>query len=158
MSLQMRLFDCASIAGPYVDLEMGHKDAEAHYGLIHSTLDTFVEFARAIPGWQDLPVISLVVMIVERHGEELADRAAVMQWSKRKTAYDADCASWKAAEEEKGSNWRALPMTAAQRYLLADTARILEIEIPDGMSRGTAADWLDAYGANVIHKLEEDRA
>jgi hypothetical protein len=153
MSMQRRLYDCASIGGPYVDAGLGHGEADAHYALVQSTLDTLVDFARSIPGRQDLPLVSLIAMIIEREGDELANRAAVMQWTKRKATYDANLASWKAAEPAKGDNWRSLPMTAAQRYLIADTARILEIEVPEDMDRGAASDWLEANGAHVIHRL-----
>lgn len=154
MSTQRRLYDCASIAGPYVDEGLKHDQANAHYGLIHGTMETLEEFAKTIPGWQHLPLVSLVTMIVQRHGDELANRAAVMQWTNRKAIYDADSASWMAVEQEKGSDWRALPMTASQRYLIADTVQILRLEVPEGMDRGAASDWLDANGANVIHNLK----
>lgn len=153
MSIQRRLYDCASIGGPYVDEGLRHDQANAHYGLIHSTLDTLVNFAKEIPGWHELPLVALIAMIIAREGDVLADRAAVMQWKRRKTAYDTEHASWRAVEQEKGSAWRALPMTAAQRYLLADTAQILEIDLPEGMDRGAASDWLDANGAHVINRL-----
>ena len=158
MSIQRRLFDCASIGGPYVDAGLGHDQANAHYGLIHATLDELIAFAREIPQWQDLPLVSLIAMTVERKKDVLAARAAVMQWTTRKAAYAADRASWKAAKPEKGNGWRALPMTASQRYLIADTALILEIEVPEGLNRGTASDWLEANGAHVINRLGGDSA
>ena len=158
MSIQRRLFDCASIGGPYVDAGLGHDQANAHYGLIHTTLDELTAFAREIPDWQNLPFISLVTMIVKRNEGVLAARAAVMQWTKRKAAYEADRASWKAAKPEQGDDWCALPMTASQRYLIADTALILEIEVPEGLDRGTASDWLEANGAHLINRLGGDSA
>ena len=153
MSIQTRLYDCASIGGPYVDAGLGHDQADAHYGLVQGTLEELVELAKSIPSWQNLPFVSLVAMIIEREGDELADRAAVIQWTRRRAAYDADRMSWKAAEAEKGDGWRNLPMTAAQRHLIADTARILIIDVPEGMDRGAASDWLEANGAHVIHRL-----
>jgi hypothetical protein len=158
MSIQRRLYDCASIGGPYVDAGLRHDQANAHYGLIHATLDELTAFAREIPDWQDLPFVSLVAMIVKRNEGVLAARAAVMQWTKRKAAYEADRASWKAAKPEKGIGWRALPMTASQRYLIADTALILEIEVPEGLNRGMASDWLEANGAHLINRLGGDSA
>lgn len=153
MSIQRRLYDCASIAGPYVDEGLSHEQADAHYGLIHSTIETLGEFAKTIPGWQKLPLVSLLTLIIHRYEDEFANRAAVMQWAKRKAAYDADRASWKAVEQQKGLDWRNLPMTAPQRLLIADTARILETEVPEGMDRGEASDWLHANGANVLHSM-----
>lgn len=158
MSIQRRLLDCASIGGPYVDEGLGHDQANAHYGLIHATLDELTAFAKEIPDWQDLPFVSLVAMIVERKKDGLVARAAVMQWTKRKAAHEADRASWKAAKPEKGNGWRALPMTASQRYLIADTALILEIEVPEGLNRGAASDWLEVNGAHLVNRLGEGSA
>ena len=158
MSIQTRLYDCASIGGPYVDAGLGHDQADAHYGLIQGTLKELIALAKPIPGGQALPFVSLVAMIIEREGDTLADRAAVMQWAKRRAAYDADRTSWKAAEAEKEDDWRSLPMTAAQRHLIADTARILVIDVPEGMDRGTASDWLEANGAHVIYRLGGESA
>ena len=42
--------------------------------------------------------------------------------------------------------------------LIADTAALLEIETPEHMNRGSAADWLDANDANVVLRLGEDKA
>lgn len=156
MSNQKRLYDCASIGGPYVDAGLRHNQADAHYALVHSRLDVLADFAKGIPDWQDLSLLSFVTMIIESEGEELANRAAIMQWMKRKAAYDDKLASWIAAKMEKGDDWRGLPMTAPQRHLVADTARILEIEVPEGMDRGGASDWLEANGAHVIHRFGED--
>lgn len=153
MSIQRRLYDCASIGGPWVDAGLGHHQANAHYGLIHGTLGDLVKFASVIPDWHELPLVSLFAMIIERNSDELATRAAVMQWQKRKAAYDADCASWQAAEPQHGDGWRTRPMTTSQRHLIADTAQILVIEVPEGMDRGAAADWLDAHGAHLINRL-----
>ena len=158
MSIQRRLYDCAPIGGPYVDAGLGHDQADAHYGLIHATLNVLTAFAREIPDWQDLPLVALVAMIVEREGDNLAARAAVMQWKRRKLAYDADRVSWEATKPEKGDAWHKLPMTAAQRYLIADTAQILKIEIPEGMDRGAASEWLEANGAHVINRLGGENA
>lgn len=158
MSIQTRLFNCASLAGPYVDAGLEYENADAHYGLIHGTIDSLLEFAKTIPGWKNLPLVSLITLIVQRHDSELSDRAAVLQWAARKAAYDADCASWKKIEQEKGINWRTKPMTDGQRHCLADTAHILKIEFPEGMNRGAAADWLDANGAHVILRLKGAKA
>lgn len=158
MSIQRRLYDCATIGGPYVDAGLGHGQADAHYGLIHSTLGDLLALATTIPDGQKLPLVSLIVMIIEREGDTLADRAAVLQWSKRKAEYDTDRAAWKAAEPTKEAKWRIRPMTVSQRYLIADTARILEIEIPEGMDRGTASDWLEANGAHVINRMGGERS
>lgn len=58
MSIQTRLFNCASLAGPYVDAGLEYGNADAHYGLIHETIDSLLEFAKTIPGWKNLPLVS----------------------------------------------------------------------------------------------------
>jgi hypothetical protein len=153
MSINRRLYDCASIAGPYIDSGLSHDDANAHYGLVHSTLDDFLRLAHGIAGWQHMPMLSLIVTIIQRNQTDLTNRGAVQQWSQRKQAYDADCAAWSEARDSVGLDWRELPMTAPQRFLIADTAQILTIEVPEDMKRGQAADWLEANEANVLRRF-----
>ena len=115
-----------------------------------------IEMVRQLPGWDEMSILGLLKAITERHEEELNTLSALQNWASRKAAYDADCASWSRAEAKTGDDWRSKPMTAGQRYHLADTAQILDIEFPEGMTRGDAADWLEANGANVQLKIEAE--
>ena len=153
MSINERLYACASLAGPLVDGSLGHADAVAFHGLLSLEAADFAERISRIPGSATMPMRDLVIALVKEDHDDLAARFAVAQWSKRKADYDDDCASWKAAALETGDDWREKPMTSAQRFLIADTARLLEIEFPENMNRGEAADWLNSHGAHLIFKL-----
>lgn len=140
MSINERLFACASLAGPLVDGSLGHADANAFHGLLSFEAAEFAERISLIPASSTMSMHELIIALVKEDHSELEARFAVARWSKRKAAYDAKCASWKAAAIETGEGWRETPMSSAQRFLIAETARLLEIEIPESMNRGEAAD------------------
>lgn len=153
MSLQQRLYFCACLAGTMVEEGMTNEHAAAFNAVLNSKPAELFEMVREVPGWNEMPVLALLKAIIERNAEELNTLSALQQWAARKVAYDANCASWIRARAETDDIWRSKPMSARQRYLLADTAQILEIQFPEGMNRGDAADWLEANGANVQLKI-----
>ena len=158
MTNNRRLYACACLAGPMVDVGLGPQDADALKALLNGTLDDLTNFAGRLPQANAMPLLSLLVNIIALYRDDLTRLAAVLQWEQRKAAYDRDCAEWKAAKPTCDTAWRNLPMTRGQRFLIADTAALLEIGIPEDMNRGRAADWLDANSANVVLRLEEDVA
>ena len=137
-----------------VDEGMTNDHAPAFNAILSSRPSQIIKMVRQPPDWEEMPILGLLKAIIERHEEELNTLSALQNWASRKAAYEADCASWSRAEAETGDDWRPKPMTAGQRYHLADTAQILEIEFPEGMNRGDAADWLKANGANVQLKFD----
>lgn len=157
MTINHRLYASACLAGPLVDAGLGPQDADALKGLLSGTLDDLASYARDLPQMHSATLLELLVDIIACHYADLTALAAALQWETRKAAYERDCAAWKAAEPTCDPTWRDLPMTKGQRFLTADTAALLEIEIPEDMNRGRAADWLDANNANVVLRLEEDR-
>ncbi|MEN7536589.1 hypothetical protein [Aurantiacibacter flavus] len=158
MTNNRRLYACACLAGPMVDAGLGPQDADALKALLSGTLDDLASYAGGFPQAKAMPLLSLLVNIIECNWDDLTGLAAALQWEQRKAAYERDCLAWKAAEPTCDPAWRNLPMTRGQRYLIADTAALLEIEIPEDMDRGAAADWLDANNANVVLRLEEGKA
>ena len=151
MSINERLYACASLAGPLVDGNLGHADANAFHGLLTFDAAEFTERISLIPGWSTMSMLDLIIGLVKDDSSDLAARFAIARWAKRKAAYDDESASWLAAAKGKGDDWRGQPMSSAQRFLIADTARLLEIEIPEAMNRGEAADWLDRNGAHLLY-------
>ncbi len=156
MTINHRLYACACLAGPLVDAGLGPQEADALKGLLSGTFDNLVSYARDLPQAHSVTLLDLLVDIIARHNADLTALAAALQWETRKAAYERDCADWKAAEPTCDRAWRDLPMTRGQRFLIADTAALLEIETPEDMNRGSAADWLDANNANVVLRLEEN--
>ena len=158
MTNNYRLYACACLAGPMVDAGLGPQDADALKALLSGTLDDLANYARDFPQSHSVTLLDLLVDIIARYNADLTALAAALQWETRKAIYERDCAAWAAAEPTCDPAWRNLPMTRGQRFLIADTAALLEIEIPEDMDRGAAADWLDANNANVVLRLEEDKA
>ena len=158
MTINRRLYASACLAGPLVDAGLGPQDADALKGLLSGTLDDLVSYARNLPQAHSVTLLELLIDIIARHNADLTALAAALQWERRKAEYEQDCAEWKAAEPTCDRTWRDLPMTRGQRFLIADTAALLEIEIPEDMNRGAAADWLDANNANVVLRLAEDKS
>ena len=105
-----------------------------------------------------MSLLELIVSIISRHEDDLTALAATLQWEQRKAAYERDCSAWKAAEPTCDPAWREKSVTRGQPFLIADTAALLEIEIPEDMDRGAAADWHDVDNANVLLRLEEVKA
>jgi hypothetical protein len=158
MTNNRRLYACACLAGPMVDAGLGPQDADALKALLSGTLDDFANYAGDLPQANAMPLLSLLVNIIACNRDDLTGLAAALRWEQRKAAYERDCAAWKAVEPTCDPAWRDLPMTRGQRFLIADTAALLEIETPEHMNRGSAADWLDANDANVVLRLGEDKA
>ena len=154
MTKNQRLYACACLAGPMVDGGLGPQDADAFKVLLSGTLDDLIKYAGCLTQTHSMSLLELIVSIVSLHEADFTALAAALQWEQRKVAYENDCAAWKAAEPTCDPAWRGKPMTRGQRFLIADTAALLEIEIPSDMDRGAAADWLDANNANVVLRLE----
>lgn len=156
MTINRRLYASARLAGPLIDGGLGAHDADALKGLLSCTLDDLANYTEDLPQAHSISLLKLIVSIISRHHADLAALAAAQQWERRKAKYEHDCAEWKAAEPTCDRAWRELPMTRGQRFLIADTAALLEIETPEDMNRGSAADWLDSNNANVVLRLEEN--
>ena len=156
MSKSERVYSAVCLAGTLIDKGLSHRDADPVYALLKSDLSTFETLTQGIHGYPQLSLDALIIAIIEQNEIQLRNRAAVLQWEKRKAAYEADRSSWEDVRHVKGEDWRQKPMTAGQRFLASDTCMLLEIEMPEEMDRGSAADWLDANNANITIKLRKD--
>lgn len=97
--------------------------------------------ARLLPG------------IVDEHRDEFHARGLAVSRQRRWTAYKADLARWQAQPDDvKQGSWRGLPMTTEQRELVRVTATLLDRPMPEDLTRGTAADWLESNGANLNYR------
>lgn len=155
MSINERLYTCARLAGPLVDASLSQTNADAFHGLLQLEARNFNTRVAALPDWEEMTVLAAVVALAKDEASDLGTRFAVGQWARRKASYDLDCASWREAENAIGLQWRDRPMSSGQRFLVVDTARLLEIEIPAGMNRGQAADWLDRQGGHPLFRIAE---
>lgn len=114
--------------------------------------------------WSDMDVLidtdpsvsfgQAIVMLIDRHDRDLSARGLYETWTRRLTAYDEDRAEWLARDTEfrlEGA-WRAEGMTRDQRWLIRVTCRLRRIDVPGHLSRGDAADWLEAHSANMNYR------
>lgn len=99
-------------------------------------------------------IVRLELEIVDRHRDGLDARGRFVSWRRRWTAYWDRVAEWEAEpeEERRHGHWRTRHITSGQRQLIADTARLLDVQMPGDVDRGGAHDWLAIYGANVVYR------
>ena len=157
MSKSERVYSAVCLAGALIDNGLSHRDADTFYALLKLDLPTFQTLAQEISGHLELALDALIGAVIEQHETQLRNQAAVLRWDKRKTAYEADRSSWEDVRNDKGDNWRQKPMTAGQRFLASDACILLDIEMPEEMNRGAAAEWLDANCANITIKFGKDK-
>lgn len=144
-----------ALGGVLVNLGLSAIDADALAGLLAFWADQV---------WSDMdelidtdPLVSFgqaIVMMIDRHDRDLSSRGLYETWTRRLAAYDADRAEWLARDDEyrlEGA-WRQEAMTRDQRWLMRVTCRLRRIDIPGHLSRGDAADWLEAHGANMNYR------
>lgn len=131
------------------------------------------EDADALMGLRGLPVTQGIQMLIEDlgHGQVLGDllktvvdkRRGMLEelgrqlsWNRRSRRYHAALAAWNAQPDAvQQGRWRQLAMNARQRALVQITADLLDIAVPPGLDRGTAADWLERHGANLAYRGEK---
>lgn len=93
--------------------------------------------------------------VVDVHRSTLEPRGWQISWHRRWLKYAAEVESWKSQSSEVvNGDWRSLTMTSGQRELVRVTATLLKLDIPGGLNRGTAADWLTDCGANLLYRRD----
>jgi len=92
--------------------------------------------------------------VLNGKADELEVRGRYASWLRRWIRYQAERDSWLAEDDEKRlyGEWRGKEMTEGQRELVRVTATLLGISIPEEMSRGQAADYLEEHGANLRYR------
>lgn len=151
-----RIFAGLMLSGSLIDRGLDASHADQFHALLRMSAKTFLNFASTVPDWEETEMIDLIHEIIVSDDGTLRAFSTAERWFRRKSAYEHDRASWEAAEDGVGESWRAKSMTAGQRFLVQSTAALLEIEIPAGMNRGGAADWLAANTAHIVLMFNEN--
>ncbi len=149
-----RVYNAVSLAGPLIDRGLTATDADALLGLLFLNLKILIPFLEALDNTRERPLLDLIPDLIEQEGDFLRGVAQIRRWQERKAKYEIDRAEWLAAEV--GDDWRGKPMTVGQRYLVQSTAALLTIEIPAGMDRGSASDWLENQMAHLVLMMEQE--
>lgn len=144
-----------ALGGVLVHFGLSAIDADALAGLLAFWAD------QVIADMDDLidtdPSVSFgdaIVTMIDRYDRDLSARGLYETWRRRLAAYDEDRGEWLARDTEyrlEGA-WRAESMTRDQRWLIRVTCRLRRIDVPGHLSRGAAADWLEAQGANLNYR------
>lgn len=130
-------------------------DGNALAGLLAMPAAEFAEMVElAAEAEPDLPAGNIITRLIDRKARELEARGQYETWLRRLEAYREDKAEWLERDEEFRLNgeWRTLPMTVDQRWLIRVTCRALRIAMPGHLLRGEASDWLAAKGANLNYE------
>ena len=113
-----------------------------------------LEDARTTYGSMSLG-LALTTIVAADDGV-LARRGTTARHNRAANRYFARRAAWLAAGEQvHAGTWRSRPAKLRQGQLIITTARQLCINIPEGLARGAAADWLEDEGANLRFRDKE---
>lgn len=144
-----------TLGGVLVNIGLAAIDADALAGLLAANADQIVaDIDDQIDADPSATFGQMLVSVIDRHERLLSARGLFETWQRRLAAYVEDRAEWLARDEEyrlEGA-WRHESMTRGQRWLMRVTCRIRRIDLPGHLSRGGAADWLDANGANLSYR------
>ena len=94
---------------------------------------------------------TVLVRDIDRRARDLTARGLFETWCRRLATYLEDRAEWLARDEafRLGGAWRHEATTRGQRWLIRVTCRLRRIDLPGHLSRGDAADWIEAHGGNL---------
>lgn len=144
-----------SLGGVLVNHGLSAIDADALAGLLAFWADqVWGDMDELIDTNPSVSFGEAIVMMIDRYDRDLSARGLYETWARRLAAYDEDRAEWLARDKEfrlEGA-WRAEGMTRGQRWLIRVTCRLRRIDVPGHLSRGDAADWLEAHGANLNYR------
>jgi hypothetical protein len=144
-----------ALGGVLVNLGLLAIDADALAGLLAFCADqVWADMDELIDADPSIPFGKAIVMVIDRHDRDLSARGLYQTWARRLAAYDEDRSEWltRDAEFRLEGAWRNESMTRDQRWLIRVTCRLRRIDLPGNLSRGDAADWLEARGANMNYR------
>lgn len=97
-------------------------------------------------------VARLWLGVLARSREEYEARGAFVRWQRRWARYAERHAAWVASASYNAPDWRDQSMTPDQRATVRDTAILLGLDLPAGMTCGAAHDWLQHHGGNAVYR------
>ena len=153
-----RLHQLAVVGAEVLDAGVPASDVDAWRGLLSCSpalLDRLARGAGLHGGGK--PLLIMLPDLIAIYREALTRRGLRALHRRRRDRYLADCASWAATPDSvKQGAWRSKRMTKGQRYEIIRTCQRLCIDPPGPLTRGNAADWLEAHGANLNYRGEEN--
>lgn len=144
-----------TLGGVMVNAGFQAADADALAGLLGLGASEFAtRFGTVSASSQGLRVSQVLTHLIDIDARALAGRGLHSAWERRLAQYREDRDEWLARDLDLRleGEWRQLPMTADQRWLMRVTCRVLRIAMPGNLLRGQAADWLEEKGANLNYQ------
>ena len=141
-----------ALGGVLVNIGLSAVDADALAGALAFYADEVVFDLDELVDADPLASFGTVlVRHIDRRDRDLTARGQFETWRKRLAAYQEDRSEWLARDEEYrlGGAWRDEATTRGQRWLIRVTCRLRRIDLPGHLSRGDAADWIEAHGGNL---------
>jgi len=120
-----------------------------------SISDFLARFEAAARFCEGKKASSVIVRMLADDPDGLRQRGRYAAWRRRYVKYWAGHNAWLAVNPEMrmSGKWRKQRMTAGQSELVRVTAAALELDIPVGLNRGAAHDWIDEMGANLRYRI-----
>jgi hypothetical protein len=144
-----------TLGGVMIHYGLAAEDADALAGMLaHDAVEVLALCQEAIDEEYGISFGSILVAAIDLHLRPLAARGQFETWCRRLHAYQADRSDWLERDEQMRLDgaWRELSMTTDQRWLIRATCRSRRIDLPGHLSRGDAAEWLEANGANLSYR------
>jgi len=141
-----------ALGGVLVTIGLSAIDADALAGLLALHADEIVgDLEDLVDADPAATFGTVLVRHIDRHDRDLSARGQFETWRRRLVTYLEDRTEWLARDEEYrlGGAWRHEAMTRGQRWLIRVTCRLRRIDLPGHLSRGDAADWIEAHGGNL---------
>lgn len=153
-----RIAQLAVVGAELLDGGVPSCDVDPCRGLLSCSPALLDRLARkAGLGDSRTPLLTMLPALIQTYRVSLTRRGEAVLFRRRRDRYLADCASWAATPDSvKEGAWRFQRMTKGQRYEVIRTCQRLEIDPPGAMTRGQAATWLDAHGANLNYREKEN--
>lgn len=108
-----------------------------------------MEAAKSAP---NIYVARLWPRLINAGRDEYEARGRYVGWQRRWAQYKERHDAFIASHDAGDDGWRDLHMSSGQRHLVQDSATMLDIDIPEEMTRGSAHDWLMRNGANIVYR------
>ena len=150
-----RVAELATVGAEAYRLGIGYDQRHAWRGVLETSFLTFAVIMTEAAAKDELTVGEALAWAVTNDLGPLTEFGEAALHQRRATAYEADCASWKAQSDAvKRGRWRPKSPTREQRMLMIRMSHNLKVLLPGDITRGEAADWIEQHGDNPNYSKE----
>jgi hypothetical protein len=147
----------ATLGAEVVRLNIGYEHRDAWRGVLEMSLEEFRASTAQTERGDISTIGKALAWLVTSDLGPLAEFGTAVLHQRRAEAYAADCASWEATPPSvKAGAWRRKTPTRQQRMLMIRISDALNLSLPDDLSRGEAAEWIDRNGRTLTTRRSND--